>query len=79
MEVLGCGIVRDEILKNAGATDRIGWAFGMGLERLAMCLYDIPDIRLFSSTDSGFLHQFQFDDPSTNIKYKVNLTTVIFL
>lgn len=72
MEVLGCGIIRDEILKNAGAIDRIGWAFGLGLERLAMCLYDIPDIRLFWSQDSGFLHQFEFDDANTNVKYKVN-------
>ncbi|XP_015113211.1 probable phenylalanine--tRNA ligase, mitochondrial [Diachasma alloeum] len=70
LEVLGCGIMRQEILKNSGVNDRIGWAFGLGLERLAMCLYNIPDIRLFSSTDSGFLSQFNFDDPSTPVTYK---------
>lgn len=71
MEVLGCGIMRQEILKNTGVTDRIGWAFGLGLERLAMCLYDIPDIRLFWSTDSGFLNQFKFDNSHTAVKYQV--------
>lgn len=58
LEVLGCGIMRQEILHAAGVQDRIGWAFGLGLERLAMRLYHIPDIRLFWSTDSGFLGQF---------------------
>nr|XP_053626264.1 probable phenylalanine--tRNA ligase, mitochondrial [Cherax quadricarinatus] len=38
-----------------------------------MKLYSIPDIRLFWSTDSGFLSQFQFDDPATNFKYQVYL------
>lgn len=71
LEVLGCGIMRQEILKNSGVTDRMGWAFGLGLERLAMCLYNIPDIRLFSSTDSGFLNQFEFEDPNTPVTYKV--------
>lgn len=56
---------------SAGATNRIGWAYGLGLERLAMKLYGIPDIRLFWSQDSGFLSQFQFDDPFTSVTYKV--------
>jgi len=55
----------------AGAHDWIGWAFGLGLERLAMCLYDIPDIRLFWSKDTGFLSQFENRDPYDCIKYKV--------
>lgn len=59
----------------AGAQDRIGWAFGLGLERLAMCLYDIPDIRLFWSTDTGFLSQFENRDPYDDIKYKVTKGT----
>ncbi|KAG0722354.1 Phenylalanine--tRNA ligase, mitochondrial [Chionoecetes opilio] len=70
VEVLGCGIVEQEILLNAGVEDKIGWAFGLGLERWAMKLYGIPDIRLFWSTDSGFLSQFEFDDPATKVTYK---------
>ena len=55
---------------SAGATDSVGWAFGLGLERIAMRLYDIPDIRLFWSKDSGFLTQFEGAEPNTCIKYK---------
>lgn len=70
LELLGCGIIRQSILNNAGVNDRIGWAFGIGLERIAMCLYKIPDIRLFWSTDSGFLSQFQVDNINDPITYK---------
>ncbi|KAF7726150.1 hypothetical protein EC973_009042 [Apophysomyces ossiformis] len=58
LEVLGSGVVRQELLNNAGHHDKIGWAFGMGLERLAMVLFGIPDIRLFWSQDSRFIEQF---------------------
>lgn len=44
---------------SAGVENKIGWAFGLGLERIAMVLFSIPDIRLFWSTDSRFLSQFQ--------------------
>ncbi|KOB68963.1 Phenylalanyl-tRNA synthetase [Operophtera brumata] len=70
MEVLGCGIVRNEILANAGPNHSIAYAFGLGLERLAMALYKIPDIRLMWSKDSGFLSQFQTNDINTKITYK---------
>lgn len=70
LEILGCGIMRQEILQKSGAVDRIGWAFGLGLERLAMCLYNIPDVRLFWSNDDGFLNQFKVDDPNAHIQYK---------
>lgn len=62
--------MRNEILKHAGVYNSIGFAFGLGLERLAMILYKIPDIRLFWSTDSGFLNQFNEKDINKNIKYK---------
>ena len=39
--------------------DRRGWAFGLGLERLAMILFEIPDIRLFWTEDSRFVNQFK--------------------
>nr|GME00605.1 phenylalanine--tRNA ligase, chloroplastic/mitochondrial-like [Ipomoea batatas] len=58
MEVLGCGVTEQEILKRGGRTDNVAWAFGLGLERLAMVLFDIPDIRLFWSADERFTSQF---------------------
>lgn len=56
----------------AGASEKIGWAFGLGLERIAMKLFSIPDIRLFWSKDTGFLSQFDVQDIDTPIKYKVS-------
>ncbi|GAA5803856.1 hypothetical protein HPULCUR_009341 [Helicostylum pulchrum] len=58
LEVLGCGVVNQKIMNGAGLNNKIGWAFGMGLERLAMVLFGIPDIRLFWSEDSRFIDQF---------------------
>ncbi|XP_054841504.1 phenylalanine--tRNA ligase, mitochondrial isoform X1 [Eublepharis macularius] len=59
MEVLGCGVMEQQLVNSAGAENKIGWAFGLGLERLAMILYGIPDIRLFWSKDERFLKQFR--------------------
>eukprot|EP00596_Hydrurales_sp_CCMP1899_P005660 CAMPEP_0119042516 /NCGR_PEP_ID=MMETSP1177-20130426/15685_1 /TAXON_ID=2985 /ORGANISM="Ochromonas sp, Strain CCMP1899" /LENGTH=406 /DNA_ID=CAMNT_0007009381 /DNA_START=117 /DNA_END=1337 /DNA_ORIENTATION=- len=60
MEVLGCGVIHDEVMANAGQpADRYGWAFGLGLERLAMVLFSIPDIRLFWTDDARFTSQFK--------------------
>jgi len=70
MELLGCGIMEQKLLHSAGAGSKIGWAFGLGLERLAMLMFHIPDIRLFWSTDSGFLSQFHVDEIKSPIKYK---------
>ncbi|KAI1902213.1 hypothetical protein AGOR_G00042400 [Albula goreensis] len=58
LEVLGCGVMEQQLLSSAGAEHKMGWAFGLGLERLAMVLYGIPDIRLFWSEDERFLKQF---------------------
>ncbi|KAF0852395.1 mitochondrial phenylalanyl-tRNA synthetase (PheRS) [Andalucia godoyi] len=59
MECLGCGVVHRDLVKNVSRHPEIGWAFGLGLERLAMVLFEIPDIRLFWSNDSRFLKQFE--------------------
>ncbi|OZC08605.1 phenylalanine--tRNA ligase [Onchocerca flexuosa] len=69
IEILGCGIMEQNLLKMAGIVDKVGWAFGLGLERLAMALYGISDIRLFWSRDSGFLTQFSGKSPDENFKY----------
>jgi phenylalanyl-tRNA synthetase alpha chain len=70
LEVLGCGVMEQQLLGSAGAGDKVGWAFGLGLERLAMVLYEIPDIRLFWTKDSGFLNQFKDCKPEDTVKYK---------
>jgi len=59
VELLGCGVIHPTILKNCNLEGRVGWAFGLGLERLAMLLFDIPDIRLFWSNDARFVNQFK--------------------
>ena len=58
LEVLGSGVVQTKILDRCDLKGRKGWAFGLGLERLAMVLFDIPDIRLFWSEDDRFIGQF---------------------
>nr|XP_002735163.2 PREDICTED: phenylalanine--tRNA ligase, mitochondrial-like [Saccoglossus kowalevskii] len=69
LEVLGSGVMEQEILNTAGAANKVGYAFGLGLERLAMILFGIPDIRLFWSEDERFLSQFKVDDPY-DVKFK---------
>ncbi|PFH62297.1 hypothetical protein XA68_14157 [Ophiocordyceps unilateralis] len=58
MEVLGCGIVKHQLHAASGRPSRLGWAFGLGLDRIAMLLFRIPDIRFLWSTDERFLNQF---------------------
>ncbi|KAI0928915.1 hypothetical protein AcW1_006016 [Taiwanofungus camphoratus] len=58
LEILGCGVVQQRTLDRANVPDSISWAFGLGLERIAMILFSIPDIRLFWSEDPRFLSQF---------------------
>ncbi|KAI2471761.1 phenylalanyl-tRNA synthetase [Annulohypoxylon bovei var. microspora] len=58
LEVLGCGVVKQDLYINAGVPNQLGWAFGIGLERIAMLLFQIPDIRLFWSQDKRWYNQF---------------------
>lgn len=58
LELLGCGIVQQRLPIAAGVPSQLGWAFGIGLERVAMLLFSVPDIRLFWSRDDRFLSQF---------------------
>lgn len=60
VEILGCGMVDPNVLENCGIDSEIytGYAFGMGVERIAMLKYRIDDIRLFFENDLRFLDQF---------------------
>jgi phenylalanyl-tRNA synthetase alpha chain len=62
VEILGCGMVDPNVLRNCGiASNKYqGYAFGMGVERLAQLLFQIPDIRLYTLNYADFLHQFSF-------------------
>jgi len=60
LEVLGCGMVHPNVLKHVGIDSEVytGFAFGMGVERLAMLRYGVSDLRLFYENDVRFLKQF---------------------
>ena len=57
----------------AGGENKIGWAFGVGLDRLVMTQYSIPDIRMLWTEDSRFLDQFAFKNPDTVVTFKVSI------
>jgi phenylalanyl-tRNA synthetase alpha chain len=61
LEIMGCGMVDPNVLKNVAINPEVysGYAFGMGIERIAMLLYQIPDIRMFYENDIRFLKQFK--------------------
>jgi phenylalanyl-tRNA synthetase alpha chain len=61
LEILGCGMVHPNVLKNARVDPEefTGYAFGMGVERLAMLRYGVDDLRTFFENDLRFLRQFQ--------------------
>lgn len=61
LEIMGCGMVDPEVLKNCGIDpeEYSGFAFGMGIDRIALLLHQISDIRLLSENDLRFLEQFQ--------------------
>lgn len=60
LEILGCGMVHPEVFRHAGVDSEkyTGYAFGMGVERLAMLRYGVNDLRLFFENDMRFLQQF---------------------
>jgi phenylalanyl-tRNA synthetase alpha chain len=60
LEILGCGMVHPQVLRNGGydPEEVTGWAFGMGIERIAMLKYGVDDLRLFFDNDLRFLRQF---------------------
>ena len=61
IEVLGAGMVNKNVLQNCGIDPEVytGYAFGIGLERIAMLKYHIPDIRMFFDNDLRFVKQFK--------------------
>jgi phenylalanyl-tRNA synthetase alpha chain len=60
LEIAGCGMVHPQVFENVGYDAAVwtGWAFGFGIERIAMLRYGINDIRLFYENDVRFLKQF---------------------
>ena len=60
LEIAGCGMVHPQVFENVGYDPAVwsGWAFGFGIERIAMLRYGINDIRLFYENDLRFLKQF---------------------
>jgi phenylalanyl-tRNA synthetase alpha chain len=60
LEIAGCGMVHPQVFENVGYDPEVwtGWAFGFGIERIAMIRYGITDIRLFYENDVRFLKQF---------------------
>jgi phenylalanyl-tRNA synthetase alpha chain len=60
LEIAGCGMVHPQVFENVGYDPEVwtGWAFGFGIERVAMIRYGINDIRLFYENEARFLKQF---------------------
>ncbi|ACX83896.1 phenylalanyl-tRNA synthetase alpha subunit [Blattabacterium sp. (Periplaneta americana) str. BPLAN] len=63
LEIMGCGMIDPQVLKNVNIDSEIysGFAFGIGIERLALLIYQIDDIRIYFDNDIRFLRQFQSD------------------
>jgi phenylalanyl-tRNA synthetase alpha chain len=61
LEIMGCGMVDPNVLDNCGIDSKkySGFAFGMGIDRIALLLHQIKDIRLFSENDTRFIKQFK--------------------
>jgi phenylalanyl-tRNA synthetase alpha chain len=63
LEILGCGMVHPNVIRNCGLDpeEYQGFAFGMGLERMTMLKYGIPDLRTFFESDVRWLQHYGFD------------------
>ena len=61
VEILGCGMVHPNMLRNFGIDpdEYTGFAFGMGVERITQIKFQVNDLRLYSQNDVRFLRQFQ--------------------
>jgi len=61
VEILGCGMVDPNVLEQCGIDSKVysGYAFGMGVERIANLKYQVSDLRLFSENDTRFLREFE--------------------
>ena len=72
LEILGCGMVHPNVLKNAKVDPNKfqGFAFGMGIDRLAMLKYGINDLRSFFETDYRWLNYFGFDPLDVPTNYR---------
>ena len=72
LEILGCGMVHPNVLKNVKINpDKYqGYAFGIGIDRLAMLKYGINDLRAFFETDYRWLNHFGFDPLDVPSNYR---------
>src|SRR5690606_1071444 len=86
LEIMGCGMVDPNVLRNCGIDPEVysGFAFGMGIDRIALLLHQISDIRLLSENDVRFLEQFKsglypsFFLPSVSAQQLFNTTLSSF-
>ena len=62
LEILGCGMVNPRVLENCGvdSSEYQGFAFGVGIDRIAMLKYGIPDLRSFFESDLRWLRHYSF-------------------
>ena len=75
LEICGCGLLQPSILRLAGLDDKYSaWACGFGLDRLAMVLFQIPDVRLFWTDDQRFIEQFNYSSDTEHLTKKFAYT-----
>ncbi len=80
LEILGGGMPRLDVMKNFGVTGYNGWAFGFGLERLAIIGMELPDIRLLWSKDPRVIKQLKLGNKYTDVsKYPAIVRDISFI